>query len=582
MPETYQVLLIEDNPGDARLLQEMLAEVPPAPFRLTCADRLSRAMEVLSSQKIELLLLDLSLPDSHGLETFAKVYAHSPKVPIIVLTGNDDTALALAAVKAGAQDYLFKGKLDRELLVRSMQYSIERKRYQEELEHQANYDALTGLPNRNLLHDRLRQAVFAQREVHPVAVVFIDLDHFKFINDSLGHSLGDQLLATVAERLHSIVRDGDTVARLGGDEFVLILNDQTKGDVIFRVMHRILNRVSEPMTIGDQELCITCSAGVSVYPQDGPDVESLLKNADVAMYRAKERGRNNFQFYTSEMNARANERLALEHNLRRAMERNELLLHYQPKIDVASGRIVGAEALVRWNHPEWGLVQPDRFIPIAEETGLIVPIGEWVLRTACKQNRAWHDAGLPRGAMSVNLSARQFRQETLVKTVGQILSATGMAAEYLEMELTESMVMHNAEAAILSLRGLKSLGVRVSVDDFGAGYSSLSYLRRLPIDTLKIDQSFVHDIADSAAGDGGILAQAIISLGHSLNLKVVAEGVENETQLMFLRRNRCDEVQGFLFSKPLPPVEYARMLAGPCRWSHAWRSAPVADPEIVQ
>ena len=239
MPENYQVLLIEDNPGDARLLQEMLAEAPPAPFRLTCADRLSRAMEVLSSQKIELLLLDLSLPDSHGLETFAKVYAHSPKVPIIVLTGNDDTVLALAAVKAGAQDYLFKGKLDRELLVRSMQYSIERKRYQEELEHQANYDALTGLPNRNLLHDRLRQAVFAQREVHPVAVVFIDLDHFKFINDSLGHSLGDQLLATVAERLHSIVRDGDTVARLGGDEFVLILNDQTKGDVIFRVMQRI-------------------------------------------------------------------------------------------------------------------------------------------------------------------------------------------------------------------------------------------------------------------------------------------------------------------------------------------------------
>jgi diguanylate cyclase (GGDEF)-like protein len=561
MDVRYNVLLIEDSAGDARLLGEMLSEEPPAPFRLACADRLSRGIEMLSSEKIDLLLLDLSLPDSHGLETFSKVYAHSPKIPIIVLTGNDDRALALSAVKAGAQDYLVKGKLDRELLVRSIQYSIERKRYQEELEHHANYDALTGLPNRNLLHDRLKRAVFAQRYVRPIAVVFLDLDHFKFINDSLGHTQGDKLLATIAERLHSTVRDGDTVARLGGDEFVLILNDQTKEDVVFRAMQRILGEVSEPMTIGGRELFITCSAGVSIYPQDGDDVETLLKNADAAMYRAKERGRNNFQFYTSEMNALVNERLALEHNLRRALERNELLLHYQPKVALATGAIVGAEALVRWQHPEWGLVPPERFIPIAEETGLIVSIGDWILRTACEQNRAWQDAGLAPITVSVNVSARQFRQNSLVETVTHTLSETSLSPEHLEIELTESMVMHHAESAVAILQRLKALGVRLSLDDFGTGYSSLSYLSRLPIDTLKIDQSFVRHIGDLDQRDDGILAQAIISLAHSLKLGVIAEGVETETQLTFLTAKRCDEVQGYYFSKPVPADELARMLS---------------------
>ena len=561
MNDSYNVLLIEDNPGDARLIKEMLAEEPAPSFPVTCADRLSRGFEMLSSGKVDLLLLDLSLPDSHGLETFAKVYAHSPKVPIIVLTGNDDHALALAAVKAGAQDYLFKGRLDRELLVRSMQYSIERKRYQEALEHHANYDALTGLPNRNLLHDRLKQAVFAQRHAHPIAIAFVDLDHFKIINDSLGHTLGDKLLATIAERLHSTVRDGDTVARLGGDEFILVLNDQTKEDVIFRAMQRILNTVSAPMVIDGRELCITCSAGVSLYPQDGTDAETLLRNADAAMYQAKERGRNNFQFYTSEMNALVSERLALEHSLRRALERNELLLHYQPKVDLASGLIIGAEALVRWQHPEWGLIFPQRFIPIAEETGLIVPIGEWVLRTACMQNRRWQDAGLPPVTVSVNVSARQFRQPTLVKSVGQILSETGLRPEHLEMELTESMVMHNVEAAIAILKRLKDFGVRLSVDDFGTGHSSLSYLKRLPIDTLKIDQSFVNHIGHPYEPDDGVLARAIISLGHTLRLKVIAEGVETDAQLRFLKTHQCDEVQGYYFGKPMPAEEYAQTLA---------------------
>jgi diguanylate cyclase (GGDEF)-like protein len=558
--EQHSVLLIEDNPGDARLIEEMLAEDPATPFRLNRVDRLARGLEYLAAEQPRLVLLDLSLPDSHGLDTFSKVFAHSPAVPIIVLTGNDDHTVALSAVKTGAQDYLVKGKLDRELLVRAMHYSIERKRYQEQLEHQANYDALTGLPNRNLLLDRLRQAVFAQRYVRPMAVVFIDLDHFKFINDSLGHKAGDELLQRMSERLREAVRDGDTVSRLGGDEFVLILNDQSNNEIIFRAMQRILGEVCQPIAIEGKELYVTCSAGISLFPQDGADVDTLLKNADAAMYRAKEHGRNNFQFYTSEMNRLVTERLSLETSLRRALERDEFILHYQPKLDLKSGVVVGAEALVRWRHPELGLVYPDRFIPLAEETGLIVRVGEWVLRTACAQNRAWQDAGLPPITVSVNLSARQFRQDGLFRMVARILSETGLRPEHLELELTESMVMHNVDAAISILNGLKEIGVRLSVDDFGTGYSSLSYLKQFPIGILKIDRAFVHDIR-GAGRDDGLIAQAIISLGHSLKLRIIAEGVEDGAQLDFLKARRCDEAQGYLFSRPVPPEEFELLLA---------------------
>jgi diguanylate cyclase (GGDEF)-like protein len=556
----HNVLLIEDNAGDARLIEEMIREDPAAPFALQLADCLSEGLERLSGGDTALVLLDLSLPDSMGLETFSRVYAHSPTVPIIVLTGNDDQTVALSAVKSGAQDYLVKSRLEHELLLRSMHYSIERKRYQVQLEHQANYDALTGLPNRSLLHDRLRQAVYSQREKRAIAVVFMDLDHFKFVNDSLGHSTGDLLLKAMAERLRSVLREGDTVGRVGGDEFVLILNDQSNEEIIYRAMQRISAKVSEPITIDGKELHCSCSAGISIYPQDGRDVDTLLKNADAAMYRAKEHGRSNFQFYTSEMNERVNERLALENALRRALERQELILHYQQKVSLKSGQIVGAEALVRWLHPEWGLVRPARFIPLAEETGLIVSIGEWVLREACRQSREWMDAGLHPGVVSVNLSVRQFRQEGLVRTVSRILEETRLNPAQLEMELTESMVMGNVDQAIAVLQGLKQLGVALSVDDFGTGYSSLSYLKDLPIDTLKIDRSFVRDIGAGDEADDGVLAQAIISLGHALHLKVIAEGVETDAQLRFLRRNGCDEVQGFFYGEPVAPGEHARLL----------------------
>ncbi|MBC8024195.1 MAG: EAL domain-containing protein [Burkholderiales bacterium] len=550
------VLLIEDNPGDARLIREMLSEDAAHPFHLTHADRLSAGIEQLAHKATNLVLLDLSLPDSQGIETFAKVYAHSPKVPIIVLSGNDDQQLALYAVKSGAQDYLVKGKIDSALLLKAMQYSIERKRYQEELERQANYDALTGLPNRHLFHDRLKQAVFAQRSARSIAVVFIDLDHFKVINDSLGHNFGDEVLRHVGERLTAAVRDGDTVARLGGDEFVLILSDQTREDVIFRTMRRLIGKVSDPIVIGDRELNITCSAGISLYPQDGPDVQTLLKNADAAMYRAKSQGRNTFQFYTAEMNELANERLSMEQSLRRAIDRDELLLHYQPRVNLRTGKVEGVEALVRWQHPQRGLIYPDRFIPLAEETGLIVPIGEWVLRTACAQGRTWRKLGYS-PVVSVNLSARQLWGGGLVRLVGDVIAKTGMA-EHLELELTESMVMHDAENVIATMLGLKAIGVRLSVDDFGTGYSSLSYLKRLPLTALKIDGSFVRDIT-SGGPDEGLIAKAIISLGHSLHLKVVAEGVESEEHRQFLIAHDCDEIQGYLISKPVPPEEVQKL-----------------------
>jgi diguanylate cyclase (GGDEF)-like protein len=562
MSGVQTILLIEDNPGDTRLIREMLAEQADATFRLEAVDRLSRGLEYLKTGDASLVLLDLSLPDSFGIDTFMRVYEHTPKVPIIVLTGNDDRTVALSAVKTGAQDYLVKGRLDRELLMRSIQYSIERKRYQEQIERQANYDALTGLPNRSLLHERLRHAMTAHRHERYIAVVFLDLDHFKFVNDGLGHTTGDQLIREVGARLKAAVREGDTVARLGGDEFILVLSDQPADGAVQLAMQRVLDAVGQPVTLDGQEFSVTCSAGISLYPRDGNDAETLLRNADAAMYRAKAGGRNNFQFYTTEMNRNVNERLSMEHNLRRALERMEFELHYQPRIDLRRRAMVGAEALVRWRHPTAGLVYPDRFIPIAEETGLIVPLGEWVMRTACAQNRAWQMAGYGAISVSVNLSLRQFKQQSLVRSVQRILVETGLAAAHLEVELTESMVMHDAEGAITTLQALRELGVHVSVDDFGTGYSSLSYLKRLPLAALKIDQAFVRDICESH-GDRGVLAQAIIALGHNLRLRVVAEGVEKAEQAAFLEEHGCDEVQGIYFGRPVPAAEFEALLVSP-------------------
>jgi diguanylate cyclase (GGDEF)-like protein/PAS domain S-box-containing protein len=433
------------------------------------------------------------------------------------------------------------------------------KTHQDELARQANHDSLTGLPNRNLLWDRIDGACArAQRYSNFAAVAFLDLDNFKVVNDSLGHTLGDHLLRAVAARLQSALRATDTVARQGGDEFLLVLSDQNSEQQVAGELQRIVQSFVKPFSVEGRDVFITASIGAALYPQDAKDPESLMKSAELAMYRAKESGRNVYQLYTVEMQTRVTERLALESRLRQALARGEFELHYQPQVDLRSNRVFGCEALIRWKQPELGMVSPAKYIPLAEETGLIVPIGEWVLRTACRQCRAWQDAGLPKVTVAVNISARQFREKNLFQLVAAILAETGLAPGQLELEVTESVIMHDAQQVIASLQAFRDMGVRLSVDDFGTGYSSLSYLKRFPVDRLKIDQSFVRDLSTDA--DDVAIAQAIITLGHTLNLRVIAEGVETPEQLAFLRRNQCDEMQGYLFGKPMPAEEFGKLL----------------------
>ncbi len=454
------------------------------------------------------------------------------------------------------------------------QYMV-RKEAEERVRHLAQYDELTGLSNRSMFNQQLTRALArARRNDKSLAILFIDLDRFKNINDTLGHDAGDRVLKEVAERLRGCLRESDTVGRLGGDEFVVLIEELSQPvqvaavaqkilaamaiPFVASVAQKILVAVAIPFILDAQEYHITASIGISTYPADSEDMQSLLKNADISMYRAKEQGKNNYQFYSSQMNVHTLERLALESNLRRALERNEFLLHYQPRVDIGSGRITGMEALVRWQQPAKMLIPPAQFIPLAEETGLIVPIGEWVLKTACAQNKSWQDQGLPPLRMAVNLSARQFAHEKLLQDVARVLNETGLDPATLEFEITESMVMRNPEHAVKLLNALKAMGIHLSIDDFGTGYSSLSYLKRFPIDSVKIDRSFIRDIPGDA--DDAAITQAIIAMAHSLRLKVIAEGVETTEQLRFLRDHGCDEMQGYYFSKPLPESEFLRLL----------------------
>ncbi|HKT73841.1 MAG TPA: EAL domain-containing protein [Steroidobacteraceae bacterium] len=493
--------------------------------------------------------------------------------PLAVIVGLSEQE-QLQAAQREAQAYLWRAAVGSGLLVlmsgllgrlswqlaRSRQRESEAKvQHAQRVEYLAYHDGLTALPNRSLFNKLLSQAIrHARRHKGNLAVAFIDLDRFKQINDTLGHEAGDELLKEVANRLKACLRDSDTVARLGGDEFVVLLTDLGEKKYAATVAEKIITSIARPFVLLGQEFRVTASIGISTYPQDGADEQTLTKNADVAMYQAKEDGKNNFQFYSEKLNANSLERLTLESSLRHALERREFQLHYQAKRDMTTGRITGMEALLRWQHPDLGIVSPMQFIPVAEETGLIVPIGKWVLHTACSQNVAWQRQGLPRLNIAVNLSARQFSDEHLLRDIADTLEETGMDAGLLEVEIHESLLIRDIEKTLQILTALKAIGVKIAIDDFGTGYSSLSTLQRFPLDTIKIDRSFMRELA--ARSDHSSLTEAIIAMGKNLSLTVVAQGVETKEQVDLLREHACDEFQGFYFNKPMSAQQFTELL----------------------
>ncbi len=686
------VLLIDAEADDAARILDELSSATDERFDVEWVPDLSRGIERLRNGGVGAVVLDLTLSDSHGLETFDKLFEAAPSVPILILSGPDAEEMARQAVERGAQDYLVKNQADGYRLRRAVRTMMDRRatnamlletqvanltldsigeavlrtdrqgnivylnriaenttgwRREEalgcpvmdvlriidvvsgavvrneveiamqedkaarvttncvncilvrrdgveigientvtpihdqdgavtgavvafhdvsaararslEMSRLAQHDSLTDLPNRMLFNDRLTQAIsLAVRQGKQLAVMFVDLDHFKKINDSLGHGVGDKLLQSVAGRLVSSVRRTDTVSRLGGDEFVVLLSQVEHGEDAAFSARKILRALAAPHIIDGKSLDVNVSIGVSTYPSDGPDAESLMNKADTAMYEAKQIGRNTYQFFRRDMHARLADRQLLEADLRYALGRNEFLLHYQPKFNLQTKQITGMEALIRWAHPQRGIVSPGQFVPIAEECGLILPIGRWVLLEACRQARAWNDAGLGVVPVAVNVSASEFAEKDFISGVRAVLIATGMEPENLELELTESVLMQDAESTVRTLGALKAMGVRLAIDDFGTGYSSFTYLRRFPVDALKLHQSFVQEIT-SDPGDATIVS-AMINIGKSLKQRVIAEGVETRAQLNFLQHHGCNEGQGYYFSRPLGAEQAEKMI----------------------
>jgi diguanylate cyclase (GGDEF)-like protein len=563
------VMMVDDEPLNIEVTQVHLEEAGYTRFVST--DDPLQALELVNARRPDVLLLDLMMPGMSGFEILERMGASNvlQDVPTIVLTSSTDPRTKLKALELGATDFLAKPVDSSELVLR-VRNTLAAKAYRDRL---ANYDLLTGLPNRHTFMDRLEWALsHATRYRHMGAVLHVGLDDFKKINEALGPALGDAMLQQVANRLEHCLRATDTISRLdgskqrpslsrvSGDEFTILLPEVSRSEDAAQVADRVLAEVAAPVHLLEHEISVTCSIGITVFPDDGAERDNILRNAGAAMHYAKACGKNAARFYSSDLNARALQKLNLTTQLRRALEREELVLHYQPKVNVASGRVVGAEALVRWQHPERGLVMPGEFVPLAEENGLITPLGEYVLRAASRQSAQWRAAGHDIPRISVNVSSQQFSQSNLVAVVEKALSDAGARAQDLTLELTEGSMMDNTEQNVKTLLQLKAIGAKVSIDDFGTGYSSLSYLSRFPLDELKIDRSFVMMIAQP--GDRCAIITAIIAMAHSLSLSVVAEGIETEAQLAFLAANGCDEYQGYLKSRPVAADEFAaRFLA---------------------
>ena len=561
-----RVLLVEADAVEASRLRGLLQTTLAKGLEITEIRDLEAALSRLRDQPFDVVLLDLELPDSGGLDTLGRAKAAAAAVPMIALSDKQDDDSAIQALRLGAQDFLVKSEINSRVILRSLRHAVERHRLLSELRDarqrahfNATHDALTRLPNRSYFQGQLKRRISASARLECFfSVLFLDLDGFKTINDTLGHPVGDELLIQVSNRLSHCLGKNDVLARQGGDEFIVLVDAENNASRSTALAQCMLSALAEPFVLEGKDYRVTTSIGIARYPEDAQDSASLIRNADTALYHAKSCGRDNFQYYCQSMNSQAQERFELVQSLRGAVDREELTLYYQPKVEAVTGRILGSEALLRWRDPERGIVNPAEFIPLAEETGLIHSIGEWVVQTACEQTRRWQQEFDPGLKVAVNISPQQIREIRLREVVVSALWSSGLSASSLELEITESGLMHNEAVAVEVLSEIKEIGIGVSLDDFGTGYSSLSYLKRFPVDTVKIDRSFVKDM--TVDRDDAAIVSAILSIGRQLDLRVVAEGVETAQQRDFLIVGGCDQLQGYFFSPPVPADEFAVLL----------------------
>jgi len=554
-----KLLLVEDNHQEALRINNMLKEGLQNQFTLEQRLSVSEALDLVQQQTFQAIILDLHLPEGQSFESIPQFIQYCPEAPILILSGVEDEEQAIRAVKSGAQDYLIKGQTSSSTLCRAIRYAMERHRATQRITQLAHYDHLTGLANRGLFYERLNCAVArCNRNDMAMALMFLDLDHFKAINDTLGHECGDSLLKTVATRIKKCIREIDTGVRLGGDEFAVLLEQIISVEDVAAVAQRILQLLAQPIIVNHHQLQVTGSIGITIYPWDSANPQELLSHADAAMYRAKAQGGNNYQFYTAGMKTAGLDGSTLEVELTRALAKKEFLLHYQPQMNLRTKQITGMEALLRWHHPYQGLIGPNHFIPQAEENGMIIPIGEWVLRAASKQAKYWEKQGFASPHVAVNLSARQIHQGNLPALIQDILTRSHLDPENLQLELTETFLIHETEETLQTLRELKAMGIRLYIDDFGAGYASLRYLKSFPVDGIKLDQSLIQDLPHNT--NDAAIVQAVISLGKALGLQVIAEGVETQEQADFLEEHGCDAMQGYWVAPPLPAHESAQHL----------------------